>query len=614
MTPFRRLDTYPITTRMLEVRRVQDITPGMRRVTLGGPQLQAFTAGTGYPVAAFRSDGFDDEFKLLIRHPDVKEAVGPTQAAGLLNWPRDPHMLVRTYTVRRYDAEQGEIDVDLVRHAGGAASEWAETAQVGEKMQIAGPKMSAGQPVGADWLLIGGDETALPAIGRWLENWPVGARAQVFIEVRRDSHRQEVLVPQGVQLTWLSREGRDLSENLLLDAVQRMEWWEGEVFVWLAGEANSLKPVRQWLQERGLSRDQLDITGHWTRRERQPQLDAGATAESRAEMPGAESSATAMETGGDTHDRFHALTDLVTPMVVRVAVTLGLAECLTTGPKTGPQLVAETGADPEGLPLLLRALVDTGLLSVTGDRYALTPLGEELTDEHHIQELSLDGVEGQRDLALLNLLEAVRSTKPAGSHRASDAHLEEEAEQAQYYGPPLTHHPVLTSAQHLWVQGRSAPAYAALLARNLPHLQVTALVPTPELPFWQGQLDPSLRQRVHLQDGHLLDIFLPAQRPDVVLLTEALTPLASGEAVKLLRRAAQVAGTEGRVLLWAEPRQDVLADMDTHSEALRQFAATGGYRRSDPELRDLFTQADLYATQADLLGWGMTLYQVRGSA
>lgn len=96
--------------------RVTDVSPGMRRVTLGGPALRAHVAENGYPVAAFRSDGFDDEFKLFMRHPDVVEAVGPTQADGVLNWPRDPHLLTRTYTVRRWDAERGEVDVEVVRH------------------------------------------------------------------------------------------------------------------------------------------------------------------------------------------------------------------------------------------------------------------------------------------------------------------------------------------------------------------------------------------------------------------------------------------------------------------------------------------------------------------
>mgnify|MGYP000225722658 CR=1 FL=1 len=108
----RPIDVFPITTRVLDVLRVSDVTPGMRRVTLGGPGLAAHTADTGYPVQAFRSDGFDDEFKIILKHPDADVVVAPTQADGVLNWPMDnPLLVARTYTVRRWDPAAGEIDV-----------------------------------------------------------------------------------------------------------------------------------------------------------------------------------------------------------------------------------------------------------------------------------------------------------------------------------------------------------------------------------------------------------------------------------------------------------------------------------------------------------------------
>lgn len=122
----RPIQILPITTRFLEVIRTEAVTPGMQRVTLGGEQLKAHTAENGFPVQQFISDGFDDEFKVLIKHPDVDVAVGPTQADRVLNWPRgDKHMLLRTYTVRdwRPDAgDHGELDVDFVVHGVGPAT------------------------------------------------------------------------------------------------------------------------------------------------------------------------------------------------------------------------------------------------------------------------------------------------------------------------------------------------------------------------------------------------------------------------------------------------------------------------------------------------------------
>lgn len=61
----RRLTVRPLTLREAEVVRVTDLTPGMRRVTLAGEQLRAFTSPNGFPQPAFDSPGFDDDISLL---------------------------------------------------------------------------------------------------------------------------------------------------------------------------------------------------------------------------------------------------------------------------------------------------------------------------------------------------------------------------------------------------------------------------------------------------------------------------------------------------------------------------------------------------------------------
>jgi len=235
----RSIDAYGITTRTLEVLRVADVTPGMRRVTMGGPQLAAHIAPNGNPVAAFRSDGFDDAIEVVLDRPDQPGTDRPTQGRGVVRWPRDgAHILSRAYTVRRWDAEAGEIDVDVVRRVGGPGTAWVQRVRPGDEIQIVGPKASAGHPEGVAWTLAAGDETALPAIGRWLEEWPEGARGRVFVEIGEDSHRQDLPIPEGVELTWLSRRGAAPgTAPLLLDAIRSAEWWDGTPYVWVAGEA-----------------------------------------------------------------------------------------------------------------------------------------------------------------------------------------------------------------------------------------------------------------------------------------------------------------------------------------------------------------------------------------
>ncbi len=263
----RPTEAFPITTRELRVLRVEDVTPGMRRIVLGGDGLAAHTADTGYSVGAFRSDGFDDHVKVILRHPDLTEPLLPKQMDGVLEWPRDDRSVVRTYTVRRWDPEHGEVDVDVVTHGDGPGVRWAVTARPGDAVHIAGPRRSSGHPRDVDWVLVAGDETALPAIARWLEEWPDGQRGRVLIEVSSEDRRQDLPHPPGVDVTWIDSAGTDPgATTLLADAVRNLEWWDGTGFVWVAGEAGAVAPLRRWLRdERDLRDEQVQITAYWHR-------------------------------------------------------------------------------------------------------------------------------------------------------------------------------------------------------------------------------------------------------------------------------------------------------------------------------------------------------------
>lgn len=107
----RPMTIHPITTRTLQVLRVDDVTPGMRRITLGGPELKAHTAANGYPVDEIHCDGFDDHCKVVLRHADLPADAptpAPTQNAGVLDWPTDELAVNRSYTIRKWRPEAGE--------------------------------------------------------------------------------------------------------------------------------------------------------------------------------------------------------------------------------------------------------------------------------------------------------------------------------------------------------------------------------------------------------------------------------------------------------------------------------------------------------------------------
>lgn len=263
----RPTQAFPVTTRRLQVVRVEEVTPGMRRVVLGGEGLAAHAADTGHTVHAFRSEGFDDHVKVILRHPDLEEPVLPRQMDGVLEWPRDERSVVRTYTVRRWDPERGEVDIDVVTHGDGPGVRWAVAARPGDAVHIAGPRRSSGHPRDVDWVLVAGDETALPAIARWLEEWPDGQRGRVIIEVGAEDRRQDLPHPPGVEVIWIDSAGADPgTATPLADAVRALAWPDGAVFAWVAGEAEAVAPLRRWLRdEKGLRDEQIQVTAYWHR-------------------------------------------------------------------------------------------------------------------------------------------------------------------------------------------------------------------------------------------------------------------------------------------------------------------------------------------------------------
>ncbi|MYQ89251.1 MULTISPECIES: siderophore-interacting protein [unclassified Streptomyces] len=246
---------YPIGIRATEVVRVTTVGAGLLRVTLGGAGAEGFQAHSP-----------DEHVKLIFPDPDGTLRL-PEPNGAMLSWPR-PALVSREYTVRRYDQDAGEIDIDVAAHDGGLASDWARAARPGDVMHVAGPPGGLIVPHTYDRYLLAGDITALPAIARWLEELPRSAKGWAFVEVVDAAQEIELSAPEGVEVRWLHRGDLPAGTGDALErAVTAVTVPEGErVYVWVAGEAGQIKPLRRWARdELRLDRADHDITGYWKR-------------------------------------------------------------------------------------------------------------------------------------------------------------------------------------------------------------------------------------------------------------------------------------------------------------------------------------------------------------
>ncbi|MCY1399638.1 NADPH-dependent ferric-chelate reductase [compost metagenome] len=240
---------HEIKRRRLEVLRVVDLTPRMRRITLGGPEL-----------AGFVSLGTDDHVKLLFPQSAEQAAALETLVlgAGKDNGPL-PEM--RDYTPRRYDLNTLELDIDFVLHGDGPASTWAEQAKPGQFLHIGGPRGSMIVPDMFDSYLLIGDETALPAIARRLESLAANRRALVIVEVENGKEQQVLESAAEVNVIWVLREG---GKDNLLTTVRQIQVPGGSLYAWVATESKVSRRIRRvLLDEHGLNEQFVKAVGYW---------------------------------------------------------------------------------------------------------------------------------------------------------------------------------------------------------------------------------------------------------------------------------------------------------------------------------------------------------------
>ncbi|MBX9395893.1 siderophore-interacting protein [Streptomyces sp. TRM72054] len=236
-----------------QVVRAERLTPHMQRVVLGGDGLAEFAAGTCT----------DHYVKLLFPPAEGVTYPEPFDLQRIREeLPREQWPVTRTYTVRAWDPELRELTLDFVLHGGeGLAGPWAMRAQPGDTLRLMGPGGAYAPDASADWHLLAGDESALPAIAAALESLPDGAEVRAFVEVAGPEEEQKI--DSDAEVVWLHRGDRPIGEALV-EAVRALEFPEGRVQAFVHGEAAFVKELRGLLRmERQIPREDLSISGYW---------------------------------------------------------------------------------------------------------------------------------------------------------------------------------------------------------------------------------------------------------------------------------------------------------------------------------------------------------------
>jgi NADPH-dependent ferric siderophore reductase len=217
----------------------------MVRVTFTSPELADF--GWNGPAA---------HLKLIFGQPG--DASSPAVAS-------EARPTMRTYTPRRFDREARELDIDFVLHGEGPASTWAAQAATGQTLTIAGPGRHYVVDEAADWFLLVGDDTAIPAISTILESLPAKTIARVFIEVTDGDDEIELPQHPNATVTWLHRGPDPTHAGGPLEAtLKNYVMPEGSGRIYVACEAGAMRRIRSHLlMDKTINREHVITRGYW---------------------------------------------------------------------------------------------------------------------------------------------------------------------------------------------------------------------------------------------------------------------------------------------------------------------------------------------------------------
>jgi NADPH-dependent ferric siderophore reductase len=239
---------------------MNDSTPGIQMMSRQRPPLRSWT---------FRVvDSFDTKpnmRRVILTADDISEfSYKPGQAIVLMipGPGGDPGR--RDYTIRNMDRTTGTIGVDFVLHGDTPAPTWARQAKPGDTIEARGPRDGTVLRPDADWHLLTGDETCIPAIAHILETMPARTKAFVFIETSGENGEVAFETEADMVIRWVHRHGEHPGPSDLMNGViQDFVLPSGKGHAYIIGETSNVRRQRHTLIARGLTRDQISSEGYW---------------------------------------------------------------------------------------------------------------------------------------------------------------------------------------------------------------------------------------------------------------------------------------------------------------------------------------------------------------
>lgn len=225
----------------------EDLAPRARRFVFDGMSLVGSTLPGAYLSLWFRDPS------------EVRRAHGSGRTAK------------RTFTVRSLDPARGSMTVDFVLHGSGPAATWAATARQGDRIWAGETKGGYEVPPDGSYLVMIGDDTAMPAIGAIAEAAGDAIGITTVVEVVDELDERPISDERALEPIWIHR-GEDVRQTGLM-TLRLLEELSvpDDAHWWIAGEREAVRTMRDTIVEgRGTPRDRISLNAHWRLRPTDP--------------------------------------------------------------------------------------------------------------------------------------------------------------------------------------------------------------------------------------------------------------------------------------------------------------------------------------------------------
>jgi NADPH-dependent ferric siderophore reductase len=247
----RRREPPPL--RPVTVTHRDELSPRMLRLRFRGPGIADMV-----PVAPAAS------VRLLVPSPGTADLVMPGWNGNEFLLPDGSRPSLRTFTPRPVDTDPDRLELWIVRHPGGAVSDWAETVTPGAPAALSGPGRGHALDADARHHVLLGDETALPAVDQLLGVLGPDTTVAVHLEIEVAEARIPIAHHPGATVSWHVRARDEPPGASLVAAATTLDPTDPGLRVWAGGEAAAMQSIRTVLfRDGGLPRDCASIRGYW---------------------------------------------------------------------------------------------------------------------------------------------------------------------------------------------------------------------------------------------------------------------------------------------------------------------------------------------------------------